>query len=220
MKSRRSRENSVKREASKVRVRSVNWWQACKYVKLVPQITWCKRHSCTCSHLEYSLDSRVISECKRPSSPYKMGLVGTCKGIHNFWGENRLSEIPCLHALTYFRVLIRKFCSTCVRGPLPIFWPPNRVGGRVWRAWGLFLYEGGAVGCVSVVGSLCWWGSLFAVRFERSAQQWFLFAVRHVENARQTICLSCVSLKSARQIIFLQFPKIHKNYQIIFLKKL
>jgi hypothetical protein len=42
------------------------------------------RHSCTCSHYDYSLDSRAISECKVPSSPYKRGREGTCKGIHNF----------------------------------------------------------------------------------------------------------------------------------------
>jgi hypothetical protein len=52
------------RVVPKVRIQGVNEWLACKYMKLVPQITGCKRRSCTCSHLGYSLDSRVISECK------------------------------------------------------------------------------------------------------------------------------------------------------------
>jgi hypothetical protein len=40
----------VKDVISKVRVWSVNWWQACKCMKLAPQITGCKRYLCTCSH--------------------------------------------------------------------------------------------------------------------------------------------------------------------------
>jgi hypothetical protein len=33
---------------------------------------------------------------KVPSSPYKRGRVGTCKGIRNFWGLSSLWEILCL----------------------------------------------------------------------------------------------------------------------------
>jgi hypothetical protein len=32
---------------------------------------------------------------KVPSSSYKRVSKGTCKGIHNFWDEYRLSGIPC-----------------------------------------------------------------------------------------------------------------------------
>jgi hypothetical protein len=42
--------SQVKDVISKVRVWRVNLWQACKCMKLAPQITGCKRHSCTCSH--------------------------------------------------------------------------------------------------------------------------------------------------------------------------
>jgi hypothetical protein len=66
MKLRRSKEGLVKDVTSKVRVWSVNQWQACKCMKLAPQIMGCKRHLCTCSHQEYPLDSRVVSECKSP----------------------------------------------------------------------------------------------------------------------------------------------------------
>jgi hypothetical protein len=63
---RKSWMNQVKGAVPKVQVHSVNEWLPCKCMKLVPQITGCKRRSRTCSHLEYSLDSRVISECKSP----------------------------------------------------------------------------------------------------------------------------------------------------------
>jgi hypothetical protein len=66
MKIQRLREASVKSEASKVRLQIVNKWSTCKYMNLALQITGCKRHSYMCSHLEYSLDSRVILECKSP----------------------------------------------------------------------------------------------------------------------------------------------------------
>jgi hypothetical protein len=122
MKSRRSRKDSVKGVASKVRVRGVNWWQDFKYVKLVPQIMGCKRHFCTCSYLEYSLDSRTISECKVPSPPYKSGFEGTCKGIHNFWDRYKLSGKPCPLAFTRFLVLV---LESCVRDLHPIFGPPT-----------------------------------------------------------------------------------------------
>jgi hypothetical protein len=59
-------EDQVKDEASKVRVQGVNEWPACKSMKLSPQITGCKRHSCPRSLLEYSPDLRAISECKSP----------------------------------------------------------------------------------------------------------------------------------------------------------
>jgi hypothetical protein len=58
--------NWVKDKVPKVRIQGVNKWSACKCIKLAPQITRCKRHWCTCSHLEYSLDSRAILECKSP----------------------------------------------------------------------------------------------------------------------------------------------------------
>jgi hypothetical protein len=63
---RKSWMNQVKGAVPKVQVQSLNEWLACKCMKLVPQITGCKRCLCTCSHLEYSLDSRAISECKSP----------------------------------------------------------------------------------------------------------------------------------------------------------
>jgi hypothetical protein len=44
MEVRRSTEDQVKGVASKVRVRAVNWWQVCKYVKLSPQIMGCMPH--------------------------------------------------------------------------------------------------------------------------------------------------------------------------------
>jgi hypothetical protein len=60
------RMSRAKGAVPKVRVWGVNRWQACNCVKLAPQITGCKRRSCTCSHYEYSSNSRVISECKSP----------------------------------------------------------------------------------------------------------------------------------------------------------
>jgi hypothetical protein len=44
----------------------------------------CKRHSCTCSHCEYSLDSRESQNVKVPSSPYKRGTRARVKGFTNF----------------------------------------------------------------------------------------------------------------------------------------
>jgi hypothetical protein len=53
--------------------------------------------------------------------------MGTCKAVHNFWGEYRLSEIPCLPD---FRELCIFFRSLHVRGSLPIFGPPPTLGGQ------------------------------------------------------------------------------------------
>jgi hypothetical protein len=58
---------------------------------------------------------------KVPSSPYKRGREGTCKRIHNFWGEHRLSEILCLP----FAVLVTCVLDSCVWGLHLIFEPPN-----------------------------------------------------------------------------------------------
>jgi hypothetical protein len=124
IKLRRSRRSQVKYVTSKVWVRGVNWWQTCNCMKLAPQITRCKRHSCTCSHWEYSLDLRVISECKSPFVSLLKGHEGACKGVHNFWGEYRLLGIPCLPSLCDSHALI---LDSCVRGLHPIFGPQHSL---------------------------------------------------------------------------------------------
>jgi hypothetical protein len=48
--------------------------------------------------------------------------MGTCKWVHNFWGESRLLEIPCLPV---FRELCVESRSSCVRGLPLIFQTPN-----------------------------------------------------------------------------------------------
>jgi hypothetical protein len=51
-----------------------------------------------------------------------------CKGVHNFWGEYRLSEILCLPV---FRELRTLFCNSRVRGPHLIFGPPTKFINHV-----------------------------------------------------------------------------------------
>jgi hypothetical protein len=59
---------------------------------------------------------------KVPSSPYKRGRMGTCKEVHNFWGEYKLSKIPCLSWIRELHIFLR---FSRVRGDFPIFGPLN-----------------------------------------------------------------------------------------------
>jgi hypothetical protein len=56
-------------------------------------------------------------DVKVPSSPYKRGSEGTCKGVHNF-DEYRLSEILCLLVLELFHVFVREFLPVVLGGHL------------------------------------------------------------------------------------------------------
>jgi hypothetical protein len=114
----------LKGEASKVRVRSVNWWLACKYLKLAPRITGCKRHSCTCLHWEYSLDPEVISGCKNSfASPIKGGSKARVKRLTTFEVSTDFREFSsCSYILPRVRSGIN--LHLCSR-PNPIFGLPH-----------------------------------------------------------------------------------------------
>jgi hypothetical protein len=47
-----------------------------------------------------------------------------CKGIHNFWGEDRLSEISCLRVFEQFRIFVGNL-SSIVFGVPSDFLTPN-----------------------------------------------------------------------------------------------
>jgi hypothetical protein len=57
-----------------------------------------------------------------------------CKGIHNFWGKDRLSEILCF---LFLRDLCASVRDSCVRGSHPIFGPPTdniHIVCSVWQS--------------------------------------------------------------------------------------
>jgi hypothetical protein len=64
---------------------------------------------------------------KVPSSPYKRGREGTCKGIHNFWGVSSLLEILSL----LFRELCSRLkCSRVLYSCTSVFGDPIRIFGH------------------------------------------------------------------------------------------
>jgi hypothetical protein len=63
---------------------------------------------------------------KVPSSPYKRGRKGTCKGIHNFWGLSSLWGDSVSYCV--ITVLERAYCSFFrIRGFYPDFRIPQTV---------------------------------------------------------------------------------------------
>jgi hypothetical protein len=92
-------------------------------MKLAPQITGCKRHLCTCSHWEIHYIRGYFRIVKVPSSPYKRGREGTCKGVHNFWGEYKLLEILCLQVVTFVHLFLTLVFGDSIR----FFGPPTKI---------------------------------------------------------------------------------------------
>jgi hypothetical protein len=76
-------------------------------MKSAPQITGCKRHSCTCSHQEYSLNPRVFSGFKKSLRlPIKGGARARVKGFTTFEVRTGFQRFFCLLFLRDLRASV------------------------------------------------------------------------------------------------------------------